>query len=292
MLSGTSILCFTASYAVALALEGSRLVFPSRVRGALLLGFGLAGFFAHSVFLGYRAATESVPLASEYDWYLVAAWLLTLVYLYLTFHFPRTAVGIVTLPLVLALIGAATRFAQRVPFPQAKVSQFWGTVHGLSLLVCTVVVLTGFVAGVMHLVQSYRLKHKLPATRGFQLPSLEWLERANSFAVVVAALAVGVGFLSGMLLNQSRRERAQAPGLPWSDPVVWSSALLLVWMTSAALFSALYKPARQGRKVAYLTVASFVFLVLALGVQLTLPNLHGVTQRTSTAAPVSGGAQP
>jgi ABC-type uncharacterized transport system permease subunit len=275
MLAGTSILCFTASYAVALALEASRLLFRSRVRGALLVGFGLAGFFAHSVFLGYRAATEKAPLASEFDWYLVAAWLLALVYLYLTLHFPRTAVGVVALPLVLVLLGAATRFAQRVPFPQAKASQFWSTVHGLSLLVGTVAVLTGFLAGVMHLLQSYRLKHKLPATRGFQLPSLEWLERANSRFVVISALALGVGFLSGMLLNQSRRDGASGAGLPWTDPVVWSSALLLGWMTAAALFSLLYKPARQGRKVAYLTVASFVFLALVLGIQLMLPNLHG-----------------
>ena len=33
-------------------------------------------------------------------------------------------------------------------------------------------------------------------------------------------------------------------------------------------FESVYKPARQGRKVAYLTLASFIFLLLALGLVL------------------------
>ena len=38
-----SITCFLASYAVALALEVSRLFFRSGVRGALMVGFSTAG---------------------------------------------------------------------------------------------------------------------------------------------------------------------------------------------------------------------------------------------------------
>ena len=40
---------------------------------------------------------------------------------------------------------------------------------------------------------------------------------------------------------------------------------MLAWLVAAAVFARLYKPARHGRKVAYLTVASFGFLVSALG---------------------------
>src|SRR6185437_4421207 len=116
------------------------------------------------------------------------------------------------------------------------------------LLLGTVAVLVGFVAGVMHLVQSYRLKHKLPVTQGFQLPSLEWLERANSRATVTSAMALAIGFLSGWLLNLVNRSEHPGESLPWSDPVVWSSGLLLLWMMAAALFSLAYRPARQGRK--------------------------------------------
>ncbi len=38
-LSGISVVCFVASYAVALACEASRLVFRSGVRGAVMVAF-------------------------------------------------------------------------------------------------------------------------------------------------------------------------------------------------------------------------------------------------------------
>ena len=275
MLARTTIFCFAASYAVALLLEGSRLWFRSGIRGAVLLAFGAAGFIAHTIYLAYRANSETVPLASEFDWYLVAAWLMAAIYLYLTLHFPRTAVGLFTLPLVLGLVAVAAKFANRQPFAQTKASQFWGMIHGSFLLLGTVAVLVGFVAGVMHLVQSYRLKHKLPARQGFQLPSLEWLERANSRATVASALALTVGFVSGLLLNVVNRSDHPGESLAWIDPVIWSSGALLVWMLAAALFSVLYRPARQGRKVASLTVASFLFLAAVLGYQLAAPSVHG-----------------
>jgi hypothetical protein len=63
--------------------------------------------------------------------------------------------------------------------------------------------------------------------------------------------------------------------LSWSDPVISSSALMLAWLVVAALFGGLYKPARHGRKVAYLTVASFGFLMLALGTLLLFNTEHG-----------------
>lgn len=275
MLARTTIFCFAASYSAALLLEGSRLFFRSGVRGAILLIFGAAGFFAHTVYLAYRASSEPMPLASEFDWYLVAAWLLAAVYLYLTLHLPRTAVGLFTLPLVLGLVFVAANFASRQPFPQTKASQFWGSIHGTFLLLGTVAVLVGFVAGVMHLAQSYRLKHKLPATQGFQLPSLEWLERANSRATIFSAFALAIGFVSGLLLNLVNHAEHPSETVPWTDPVIWSSGALLAWMLAAALFSAMYRPARQGRKVAYLTVVSFLFLVAVLGYQLVAPSVHG-----------------
>lgn len=275
-ISGISIFCFAASYAVALALEISRLFFRSGVRGALLLSFAGAGLVAHTLFLAYRAASTSVaPLSSEFDWYLLAAWGVTAAYIYLTVSYPRTAVGLFMLPLVLGLIAAAQWFAKRVPFPTSKASQVWGTVHGAFLLLAVITVFGGFVAGAMNLVQSYRLKRKLPPIQGLQLPSLERLERVNARATVVSALLLVLGFLSGVVLNLVNRGRQSGDFLPWNDPVIWSSGLLLIWLLAAAVFSVCYRPARQGRKVAYLTVASFAFLVLAMVIWLSSPSQHG-----------------
>lgn len=273
-MSGISITCFAASYAVALALEVSRLFFRSGIRGAVMLGFAGAGLIAQTLFLGYRAATApEAPLSSEFDWYLVAAWCLAVTYLYLTIYHPRTAIGVFVLPLVLALIAVGHYVADVTPYPRTQAAQVWGAIHGAFLLLGTVAVVVGFAVGLMALVQAWRLKHKLAPQPGLRLPSLEWLEKINMRAIGISVVMLGVGFLSGIVLNLVHK-RLHIDELPWNDPIIWSSGVLLGWLVIAAGFSALYKPARQGRKVAYLTVASFLFLLFSLGVRLLLPTHH------------------
>jgi ABC-type uncharacterized transport system permease subunit len=268
MLQGVGIICFAGSYAVALALELSRLLFRSGVRGAVMLLFAGAGLVAHSAFLYYRAVkTTGSPLSSERDWYLVAAWVLVVIYLYLVYYHPRTPFGLFLLPLALGLVGAGV-LADKTPFDQGRASRVWGMIHGASILLATVSVLVGFAAGLMYLAQARRLKRKLPPFRSLRLPSLEWLQRANSRAIVVSVLMLGVGVLSGMVLN-----RVRATHLSWGDPIVFSTTAMFAWLLVAAVVGAVYRPAREGRKVAYLTVVSFVFLVVALGV--FLGGQHG-----------------
>jgi len=274
MLAGISILCFAASYSVALALEVSRLLFRSRLRGALLLGFVGAGLLAHTLFLAHRAATGgATPLSSEFDWYLVAAWVLAATYLYLTIYHSGAAIGLFILPLVLALVAVAEFFASQTPFAQNRASQVWGAIHGVFLMLATVAVLVGFVAGVMYLLQARRLKHKQLPAQGLRLPNLEWLQQLNTRAIVVSAIMLLAGFFSGVILNLVNQRR-EIDHFPWTDPVVWTSGLLLAWLVGAAMFGVAYRPARQGRKVAYLTVATFLFLVLAIGLRLLLPSKH------------------
>ena len=276
MLAGISFTCFSASYLVALVLEVTRLFFRSGVRGALLLLFAGGGLLAHTLYLGHRAFTQQgAILSSELDWYLLAAWCLVVVYLYLTVYHPQTAFGLFVLPLVLGLVGVARFIADPVPFPRTEAAQVWGAIHGVFLLLGTVAVAVGFAVGLMALLQAYRLKHKLPPQRGLRLPSLEWLEQMNIRATKFSALTLGLGFVSGIVLNLIH-DRLHVEELPWTDPIIWSSGLLLAWLVAATGFAQFYRPARAGRKVAYLTVASFVFLVLSLGSQWLLPTHHSL----------------
>ena len=84
---------------------------------------------------------------------------------------------------------------------------------------------------------------------------------------MISALLLASGLVSGIATNQIRGEdEAVRQIIAWSDPVIWSSGILLAWLLAAMGFNLLYRPARQGRKVAYLVVASFLFLVLELGI--------------------------
>ncbi len=262
------IVCFAASYAVALLLEIARFWFRSRQRSRVGLGFVVAGLLAQTLFLVSRTVHGgATPLSSNFDWYLVAAWVLVAFYLYVIWQHPTFSIGIFVLPLVLVLIAVATFLTDREPFPADRASLWWGAFHGAFLLAGTVAVLIGAISGTMYLVQANRMKHKKPQARGLQLPSLEWLQRINTRAITLSMLMLAVGLLSGSILNLVNHG-GNMTTVPWSDPVVWSSAVTLLWLAVALAFATVYKPARQGRKVAYLTVTSCAFLVFSLGVGL------------------------
>ena len=271
MFSGVGIICFASSYAVALALEISRLLFRSGVRGAVMIGFAAAGLLAHTLFLYYRAINAvGSPLSSEKDWYLLAAWATVAAYLYLALLHPKTPFGLFLLPLSLGLIATAAFLAPKQPLAREPASKIWGVMHGASIMLATVIILVGFVAGLMYLAQVRQLKRKRLPGDGLRLPSLEWLERTNSRAIVASLVLLGVGILAGMVLNLIDA----GPRLLWHDPVIVSTWLMFVWLLAAVVVIAVYRPARQGRKVAYLTVASFVFLIIMLAAGLAAESRH------------------
>ena len=277
MLSRVSVICFAASYAVTLVLEITRLLFRSGIRGALMLGFAGAGLVAHSIYLYYRwmsTAPGAIPLSNAMDWCLVAAWVLVVFYLFVMCYHPRTAVGLFILPLVLALIGVARFVAKYRPFPREANSKVWGLIHGGSILLGSVAVLIGFASGLMYLHQARRLKHKLPPPRGLRLPSLEWLQKTNSRTLTLALLMIGLGILSGIMLNAANYG-SQSGWLPWDDPVVLSTALMFGWLFVWTAIGMVYRPAREGRRVAYHTVVSFLFLVFVLAMVLSGMTQHG-----------------
>lgn len=270
LLEKISSFCFFASYLVALILEISRLFFRAPVRAVVMFSFTLAGLFAHSVYLWLRVQEQlpsAAPLSSWHDWCLLVAWALTVIYLMIGVRRPQNTAGMFMLPLILALIGVAEWFREVPSFPRETATTVWEVIHGTALLAGTIVVMLGFVAGLMYLVQSYRLKHKLPPREGFKLPSLEWLQKENERALVVSSFLLAIGLVSGIVLNLIK-----SSVVSWNDPVVWTSGVLLLWLMTALTFNYVYKPARRGRKVAYLVVASFVFLMLVLGIVLLVEH--------------------
>ena len=287
MLTGVHVVCFFASYAVALGLEVSRLFFRMPVRLIVMLGFAAAGLVAQSIYLWHRAVTGTMPLSSWHDWYLIASWILAAAYLGLVAARPQTNVGLFLLPVVLALTAVAWGFPLDKSFPRGRALQMWGMAHGVMLLLGTVAVSLGFVAGVMYLVQSWRLKHHAPPQQGLKLPSLEWLQAVNRQSLVYSSCFIALGLLAGIILN-AVESRGRGPAVPWTDSVVISSAVLLVWLLAAAMFEWLYKPAQQGRKVAYLTVASFLFLALVMAMLLGGGSQHARPRGSGTGGRESG----
>lgn len=264
MLSGISLACFATSYLIVLSLEVSRLVVRLPVRWIVMVGFTSIGLLTHTIHL-YNRAHEGLavgaPLSSWYDWYVLASWIMAATYLGLVTSRPQTSIGIFMLPVVLALTGVAKLYEDAPAFNRSEAMHIWGMFHGLMLLLGTVAVSLGFVAGLMYLVQSYRLKLKIAPQQGLKLPSLEWLERLNKQSLLWSSACIALGLLAGVVMN-AIKSAGDSTAVPWTDSVIITSAVLLSWLIAASIFEFAYKPAQQGRKVAYLTVASFVFLAI------------------------------
>lgn len=274
MLSGTWIVVLAACYGAALALEVIGLKWRFTGRRVAMAAFALLGFFVHGVVLGGSFTTDPVPLATPAEWLSVAGFALALIYLAAILYLPRTPTGLFLLPLVLGLVGAS-QVASHQPFSPDRTFYFWGMTHGLLLLSGTVTMCIGFLAGAMYLMQSYALKHVRSSLSTWRLPSLEWLERVNGRMLAMSTVLILLGFASGLVLSALNQRHDSSIQL-WLDPVVQSSAAMLLWLFAAEAFRLVYPAARQGRKVAYLTLASFAFVVITILVLALVDAGHGL----------------
>ena len=264
-----TVFCFAASYTLALAAELINQARPGRVPRTVALGLGVAGLFAQTLFL----AVQRLPLSSRQGSLLFLAWIVAVFYLYGTLHHRRIAWGLFVLPLVLGLIALAELF------PDTSVGEesfwlfrlfrlhgerFWGSVHGTLLLLAAVGVCVGFLASVMYLVQARRLRTKTLPGQGLRMLSLERLEDMNRRSIVLAFPLLTAGVLVGMALMLE----GDKPLGGWADPRVLTACAL--WAVFAILLYLRYSLHVRGRRVALLTIAAFVLLLVTLAVPHTL----------------------
>ena len=188
--------------------------------------------------------------------------------------------GLFAVPLVLGLILAAEA-SSHDPMVVQGATTFWGRLHAALLVMATVTICLGFLSGLMYLIQSWRLKHKLPPSPHFRLPTLEWLERVNGRSLGISAVLVAGGVVSGIVLARIAHHQESGYRL-LADPVVVSLLIMLAWLIAAELFRLVYPAARRGRKVAYLTLATFGFLVIAL-VSFAWHGSHGRSDSLSAS---------
>ena len=273
MLAGVGVVCFAASYGVALALEVTRLFFRSGVRGAVMVGFAGAGLLAHAIYLFNRAvAAAGPPLSSQRDWCFSAALVVVVVYLFLLWFHPRTAFGLLLLPSALALIAVGVWLADPAPIAREPAGRVWAAVHGAALGGGAVAVVFGFITGAMYLAQVRRLKQRRTAFERLKLPSLEWLQQANVRATVAATMLLALGVAAGWLLNVIR----QGGPLPWTDPLIVATMAMLGWLLAALALAGSGKRLTAGRRVAFATIISFLFLVVVVAALVSGLSEHGV----------------
>lgn len=276
-MSGVGILCFTASYALAFGLEISRFFIRIPFRTGQIVFWTLAGLTAHTAYLYYHHAVSRGPVDGAESYFLVSAWGLTLVYLYLFCFHPKTPFGLVLWPIVLLLIGGAAVASvptdgQVAPAASVDIALFWKRLHAATFFLATLAICVGFVAGVLYLIQDARLRRKRPPMPLFQLPALEW-----SLAVCRRAMGASIFLLascifSGLLLRA--QGSATRNTVSWTDPLILGTILMFAFLLpfSGVLSAGFFK--KKGRDVAVLTLVGFLFLVFILVFALVFQSSH------------------
>lgn len=283
-LSGLTVLCFAGTYGLALVCDLARFVVRTPVRWYPTIVLTALAWTVQTAYLGARAIeARELPIATAFESILLLSWILGAITLYLIARAPNSAVGLFLLPLVAGLSAIAGIEHQATAWATwEKWVTFWGLVHATFLLLGAVFTCVAFVAGLMYLVQSRRLKAKQPAPAALKLPSLEQSERLNRRTILMAFPFLSLGFLIGLALVAATRRAGSAP-IGWTDPKILSA--LGLWAVFAALLAALVRPAMRGRRVMLLTAVAFAFLIFTwVGVDLLLPTAHGV--------PPGGGGTP
>ncbi len=277
MLSGVTVSCFLLSYIIVLALELSRLYMRIPWRMVVVVLMAIIALVTHGLFLAdrftasYRTSGHWTVPATLFDWSLLAAWVLGLVYLLLTvrqlkIQRPANAIGSFLLPLVLAMILGALAVRSGQPFDRSSTSSLWRYVHGGSLSLGTVAVAVGFGAALMNLVQEYRLKHKKPMAGLMRLPSLEYLQTMGRGCLVASTISIAGGLVSGVVLNFSRHGSVN-----WLESGIVFCGALLIWLVIASILE--WQAAlRQTSWAAYLNIISFLIVSIAVGLVFISPH--------------------
>ncbi|QDU80904.1 Cytochrome C assembly protein [Polystyrenella longa] len=272
-IANVTVVCFLASYIVALAGEFFRLNNSSRWLRGVVMFYSCAGFLAHSTYLIVRSNQHGLPplVGSAHDWFLVLSWLCVLYYLIRTLRDPQLALGVFLYPFVILLTVSAYFISSDAnEMVSEKSDRGWAMLHASFLIFGIGGVLLSFITSLMYLFQHYRLKHKRSIPGGLKVPNLEKLARMNWWSVIVSVPLLTLGLASGFAMTLHVNKSDQAQQLNLTDPVVLTSAL--IWVVMAIFFvMLLIKPGTKSRQVAWMTIWAGGFLLLTMvGLQILL----------------------
>ena len=243
-----------ASYTSALGLDIAFQRLQRPLLRWLSLGFGVAGLVAQTIYLG----VQKPDLSWQGGGLLAVAWVLAIFYLVGSLHHPRLAWGVFVLPVVVGFVGLASAFPRP---PQALLfdgEKLFAQLHKWLLLASSVGLAIGFLASLMYLVQSARLRAKQIPGPGFRLLSAQRLETMNRRAIIWTFPLLSVGMLLGLVMMFRPGEQPTS----WTDPRVLTSFVL--WIVFALLLYLRLREQLGGRQTSYLTIVTFALMLLCL----------------------------
>lgn len=242
-----------------------------------LIGLTSLALFTHTLYLldqafHYADLTSLRLFHSWQDWGNLSAWALGVAYAFLLWRRSEHWIGLFVLPLLLALVAASILIPSEVPFTASSSAPGWRLVHGVSMMLGTMLITLGFAMSVMYMVHAWRLKAKQANSDSFRLPSLEFLQSFAQKCLVGSAASIGFGVISGVIMNLTEAGRVD-----WFDRGILSSGGLFLWLAIASIVQWYYARRGRGEITAIMNILSFVIVLSVLLV--IIRSSHGTAPK-------------
>ncbi len=214
------------------------------------------GFLLHIAYFLLRW-TESgrIPITSFFEAANFLGMGIVLVFLIMEFRFKIATLGSFMLPLVIVLMAPALILSGDIKEINPVLKSGWLGVHTSLAVLGDAAFAFAFIVSIMYLIQERQLKSKHLGAIFHRLPSLDIMDTLGYKALTFGWPLYTLGMLTGSIWANS------AWGTYWSwDPKeTWS---LITWVIYLALLH-LRTIGWRGRKMAFLSIIGFVFVLVS-----------------------------
>lgn len=241
------------------------IVKPELKKIALLsLITAVAGFACHMAYFALRwAESGRIPITNFFEATNFLGMGIMFVFLIMEFRFKIPALGSFMLPLVIALIIPAATISGRIEEVKPILKSGWLGVHTVLSVFGDAAFAFTFIISVMYLIQERQLKTKHWGAIFHRLPSLDVMD-------TLAYKAISFGwplFTLGMITGSIWAESAWGTYWSWDPKETWS---MITWVIYLVLLH-LRTIGWRGRKMAFLSILGFVFVLISFFVVSRIP---------------------
>lgn len=247
----------TGCYLLAAAGYVAFIIRPERAKiASFSLGAAVAGFLLQGLYFALRwVESGRIPITGFFEAINFLGMGIMLVYLLMEFRFKVPSLGSFMLPLVLLLMAPAVLLPSHIEELKPVLKSGWLGIHTSLAVLGDAAFAFSFIVSVMYLVQERQLKQKHLGAIFRRLPPLDVMDTLGYKALSFGWPLYTLGMVTGSIWAES----AWGSYWSWDIKETWS---LIVWIIYLA-FLHLRTIGWRGKKMAYLSVAGFLFVLIS-----------------------------
>jgi cytochrome c-type biogenesis protein CcsB len=229
----------------------------------------LSAFIIHTASFLFRCIeTGHSPFTGIYETLSFFAWAISGIYLAFQFRTKTRVLGAFVSPMAFLLMMAASiRLGGHVSMP-AILQGHWVIVHVTLSVVGEALFTLACLAGLMYLIQDNFIKNKKINSFSRLLPPLRDLDRINHICLLWGFPLLTLGVVAGSIWART----VWGSHWQWDPKQIWT---LIAWIFYAVLLHQRLAIGWKGRKVAFFSIAAFLFLFFAfVAVNAVLTTSH------------------